>query len=114
MNAMGKVLFSRIDARRSNAGTVRFPYTANSAPRAPTGPQKPEAPDQPPAILARADDALAIRKRLRRMALDLRGTPERDVDRARDVLRDLYENDAVYAEVENAPRPRPGSGGRRV
>jgi hypothetical protein len=54
-----------------------------------------------------ADDAIAIRERLRRMALDLGGTLERDMDRARDVLRDLLggarlvrEDDAVYAEVE--------------
>src|SRR5947207_9606084 len=52
-------------------------------------------------------DARAIRDRLRRMTLDLHGTLERDVDRARDVLRELpggvalvREEDAVYAEIE--------------
>jgi site-specific DNA recombinase len=66
-----------------------------------------EALDQPTARPVPADDAIAIRERLRRMALDLGGTLERDMDRARDVLRDLLggarlvrEDDAVYAEVE--------------
>jgi len=69
-----------------------------------------EALDQPKARPAPADDAIAIRERLRRVTLDLGGTLERDVDRARDVLRDLLggarlvrEDDAVYAEVETRP-----------
>jgi hypothetical protein len=43
------------------------------------------------------------------MALDLRGTLERDVDRARDVLRDLldgtrlvYEDDACMQKLKRA------------
>ena len=66
-----------------------------------------EALDKPKARPVPADDAIAIRDRLRRMTLDLHGTLERDVDRARDVLRALLggvalvrEDDAVYAEIE--------------
>ena len=66
-----------------------------------------EALDQPTRRPAPADDAMAIRDRLRRMTLDLLGTLERDVDRARDVLRGLLggvalvrEDETVYVEIE--------------
>ena len=59
-----------------------------------------EGLDQPTVLPVPPADARAIRDRLRRMTLDLHGTLERDVDRARDVLRELPGGVALVREED--------------